>query len=213
MVLLTYFPLACSKRRKSRLHGEAHYAKARFSCRDGLGGFDRRLHPGRHLRLAGPGPIRRSPSSNVTPLDIKQGTLTSIPLPPIIALAVFTILAQSRRWWGTLAVVALCLLGMLFIFATLEEVQPNPYVPLAVQVVAIVVYGILSLLLVSSDVVGSDRQGTAAAASLRRALSTFLLSNLAFCRLFTEVSGREALGSFACRRSHILARTGAGFGR
>jgi hypothetical protein len=86
-------------------------------------------------------------------LDIKQGTLTSIPLPPIIALAVFTILAHSRRWWGTLAVVALCLLGMLFIFATLEEVQTNTYVPLAVQVVAVVVYGILSLLLVSSGFV------------------------------------------------------------
>ena len=100
------------------------------------------------------------PSPTVTVSDIMQGTLTSIPLPPMIALAVFIILARSRRWWGTLAVVALCLLGVLFFFATLAEVQPNPYVPLAVLVGAIAVYGILSL---SVGLVGhcrSDRQGT-----------------------------------------------------
>jgi hypothetical protein len=94
-----------------------------------------------------------APSPNVTLSDIMQGTLTSIPLPPMIALAIFTILALSRRWWGTLAVVALCLLGLLFFFATLGEVQPNPYVPLAVLVGAIVVYGILSLSLILSGVV------------------------------------------------------------
>jgi hypothetical protein len=108
------------------------------------------------------------PSPTVTVSDIMQGTLTSIPLPPMIALAVFIILARSRRWWGTLAVVALCLLGVLFFFATLAEVQPNPYVPLAVLVGAIAVYGILSL---SVGLVGhcrSDRQGTGGAASLRK---------------------------------------------
>jgi hypothetical protein len=92
------------------------------------------------------------PSPNVTLSDIMQGTLTSIPLPPMIALAVFAILAQSRRWWGTLAVVALCLLGVLFFFAALAEAQPNHYVPLAVLVGAIVAYVILSLLLVLSGV-------------------------------------------------------------
>ena len=82
-----------------------------------------------------------------------QGTLTSIPLPPMIALAVFAILAQSQRWWGTLAVVALCLLGVLFFFAALAEVQPNPYVPLIVMVGAVVAYGILGVLLVLSGVI------------------------------------------------------------
>jgi hypothetical protein len=72
-----------------------------------------------------------------------QGTLTSIPLPPMIALAVFAVLARSQRWWGTLAVVALCLLGLLF-FAALAEVQPNLYVPLAALVGAVVAYGILA---------------------------------------------------------------------
>jgi uncharacterized protein len=93
------------------------------------------------------------PSPKVTVSDIMQGTLTSIPLPPMIALAVFAILAQSRRWWGTLAVVALCLLGVLFFFAALAEVQPNPYVPQAVLVGAIVAYLILSLLLVLSGAI------------------------------------------------------------
>jgi hypothetical protein len=92
------------------------------------------------------------PSANVTLSDIVQGTLTSIPLPPMIALAVFAFLARSRRWWGTLAVVALCLLGVLFFVAALAEVQPNPYVPLAALVGAVVAYGILGLLLVLSGV-------------------------------------------------------------
>ena len=117
------------------------------------------------------------PSPTVTVSDIMQGTLTSIPLPPMIV-----ILARSRRWWGTLAVVALCLLGVLFFFATLAEVQPNPYVPLAVLVGAIAVYGILSL---SVGLVGhcrSDRQGTGGAASLRCELSALLSSSLGFRR-------------------------------
>ena len=102
-----------------------------------------------------PGLARLSgrPSPNVRLSDIVQGTLTFIPLPPMIALAVFTILARSPGWWGTLAVVALCLLGVLFFFATFAEVQPNPYVPLAVLIGAIVVYGILSLSLVLLSIV------------------------------------------------------------
>jgi hypothetical protein len=93
------------------------------------------------------------PSPNVTFSDIMQGTLTSIPLPPMIALAVFAVLARSRRWWGTLAVVGLSVLGVLFFFAALAEVQPNPFVPLAVLVGAVVVYGILGVLLVLSGII------------------------------------------------------------
>ena len=46
---------------------------------------------------------------NVTLADIATGTVTSIPLAPWIVLVVATLLARSRRWWGTLAVVVLCL--------------------------------------------------------------------------------------------------------
>src|SRR5215210_4804643 len=42
---------------------------------------------------------------NVTLADIATGTVTSIPLAPWIVLVVFTLLARSRRWWGTLTVV------------------------------------------------------------------------------------------------------------
>ena len=93
------------------------------------------------------------PSPNVSLADIMQGTLTSIPLPPMIALAVCAVLARSRRWWGMLAVVTLCVLGVLFFFAALAEVQPNPYVPTAVVVGAVVIYAILGLLLVVSGVI------------------------------------------------------------
>ena len=42
---------------------------------------------------------------------VAKGTVTSLPLYPWIALTVFALLARSRRWWGTIAVVVLCLLG------------------------------------------------------------------------------------------------------
>ena len=90
---------------------------------------------------------------DVTLADIGGGTLTSIPLPPMIALAVFTILARSQRWWGTLAVVVLCLLGVVIMIGALGEVQPNPNVPLGALVASVVIYGVLGLALLLSGVV------------------------------------------------------------
>jgi uncharacterized membrane protein HdeD (DUF308 family) len=80
--------------------------------------------------------------------------VTSIPLAPWIALVVFALLARSRRWWGTLAVVVLCLLGVLFIIGGLGEVftPPTPYVPRAVLIAAGVVYVLLGVALVVSGV-------------------------------------------------------------
>jgi hypothetical protein len=88
-----------------------------------------------------------SAGNNVTAANPIQGNVTSIPLPPLIALAVCAFLAPSRHWWGTLAVVVLCLLGVLFIFGALGEVlpPPSPYVPLAVLVATAVVYSLLGL--------------------------------------------------------------------
>src|SRR5918994_7943935 len=45
---------------------------------------------------------------------VANGTVTSLPLYPWIALTVFALLARSQRWWGSIAVVVLCLLGALF---------------------------------------------------------------------------------------------------
>jgi hypothetical protein len=87
---------------------------------------------------------------NVTLADIGSGTVTSIPLAPWLALIAFALLARSRRWWGTLAVIVLCLLGVLFIIGGLGEVftPPTPYVPRAVLLVAGVVGGVLGLSLI-----------------------------------------------------------------
>ncbi len=85
---------------------------------------------------------------------VANGTVTSLPLGPWIALTVFAFLARSRRWWGSVAVAVLCLLGALFIFGGLGEAfaPSTPYVPRAILVAAGVVYGGLGLALVLSGI-------------------------------------------------------------
>jgi hypothetical protein len=85
---------------------------------------------------------------------VANGTVTSLPLYPWIALTVFALLARSRRWWGTTSAVVLCLLGALFIFGGLGEAfaPSTPYVPRAVLIAAGVVYGGLGLALVLSGI-------------------------------------------------------------
>ena len=85
---------------------------------------------------------------------IANGTVTSLPLGPWIALVVFALLARSRRWWGTLAVLILCFLGALFVLGGLgEALAPStPYVPRAVLVAAGVVYVLLGLSLLLSGI-------------------------------------------------------------
>ena len=92
---------------------------------------------------------------NVTLADIATGTVTSIPLAPWIVLVVVTLLARSRRWWGTLAAVVLCLLGVVFMIGGYGEVStpPTPYVPRAVLVMAGVVYCALGLSLLVAGVI------------------------------------------------------------
>jgi hypothetical protein len=84
---------------------------------------------------------------------VANGTVTSLPLFPWIALTVFALLARSRRWWGSIAVVVLCLPGALFVFGGLGEAfaPSTPYVPRAVLIAAGVVYGGLGLPLVLSS--------------------------------------------------------------
>lgn len=92
--------------------------------------------------------------SKVTLGDLVDGTPLSIPLVPWAVLIAFTFLASSRRWWGTIAVVVLCLLGMLFIFGGWGEAfgPPNPDVPRAVLLAAGLVYGLLGLSLLLSGI-------------------------------------------------------------
>ena len=85
---------------------------------------------------------------------VVNGTVTSLPLGPWITLVVFALLARSRRWWGTLAVLVLCFLGALFVLGGLGEAfaPSTPYVPRAVLVTAGVVYVLLGLSLLLSGI-------------------------------------------------------------
>ncbi len=99
-----------------------------------------------------------------------RGSVTSIPLAPLIALAVFATLVRSRRWWGTLAVVGLCLLSLVFIAASVAEVEAPfvPSYPRAVLLVAVTVYILLALMLLVSGILDLvDRARTRRSASAR----------------------------------------------
>ena len=100
---------------------------------------------------------------NVGADDIVEGTVTSIPLFPWIALIAFAVLARSRRWWGTIAVVALSLLGTIFIIGGYGEysASPTPYVPGVVLVVAGVIYILLGASLLLTSVVELIDRGRA----------------------------------------------------
>ena len=96
----------------------------------------------------------RSGSPSAMDELVTKGTATSIPFAPWIALGVFTTLARSRRWWGTVAVVLLCLLGPLFVIGGMGEAfaPANPYVSRAVLVTSGVVAAGLGLPLLASGV-------------------------------------------------------------
>jgi hypothetical protein len=94
-----------------------------------------------------------SGNPNVTAGEAIAGdTVTSLPLFPWIALAVFGLLARSRRWGGTLAVLVLSLLGALFVLGGLGEAfaPSSPYVSRTVLVAAGVVYVLLGFSLLLS---------------------------------------------------------------
>lgn len=96
-----------------------------------------------------------SGNPNVTAGEVVTGgTVTSLPLFPWIALAVFALPVRSRRWWGSLAMLVLCFLGALFVLGGLGEAfaPSTPYVPRAVLVTAGVVYVLLGLSLLLSGI-------------------------------------------------------------
>jgi len=66
-------------------------------------------------------------------------------------LLLAAVAARSRRWWGTVALAVLVLLGALFAFGGLGEVtSDNPNVPKPVLVVAGCAYVLGGLLLSAS---------------------------------------------------------------
>ena len=106
-----------------------------------------------------------SGNPNVTAGEVVTGgTVTSLPLFPWIALAVFALLVRSRRWWGSLAMLVLCFLGALFVLGGLGEAfaRSTLYVPRAVLVTAGVVCVLLGLSLLLSaiaDLIDRARAG------------------------------------------------------
>ena len=85
---------------------------------------------------------------------VRQGTATSIPVVPWLALGVVAFLARGRRWWGTAAVGGLCLLAVLFFIGSTGEAcaGDTPHVPRAVLIAAGVVGGLLAVLLLLAGV-------------------------------------------------------------
>ena len=83
--------------------------------------------------------------NNVAGEFLSRGTALSPPLSVMVALVVFTLLASSRRWWGTLGVVGPCLLAAVtFVGAMGEAFAPaTPDVPRAVLVLS----GVLGVVL------------------------------------------------------------------
>ncbi|HSH78838.1 MAG TPA: hypothetical protein VLA19_09945 [Herpetosiphonaceae bacterium] len=99
-----------------------------------------------------------------------RGSVTSIPLAPLIALAIFALLARSRRWWGALAVVGRCLLAVVFFAASLAEVEALfiPSYPRAVLLTSVTVYILLALALLLSGILDLvDRVQTRRSVSAR----------------------------------------------
>lgn len=77
------------------------------------------------------------------------GTALSPPLPPMVLAVVFTILAPSRRWWGTVGVVGLCIFGSQYIIGESQEpivwrsLRSSDFGPLEAVVALLGVLGIL----------------------------------------------------------------------
>lgn len=83
--------------------------------------------------------------NNVAGEFLSRGTALSPPLSVMVALVVFTLLASSRRWWGTIGVVGLCLLAVAtFVGSMGEAFAPStPDVPRAVLILS----GVLGVVL------------------------------------------------------------------
>ncbi len=107
---------------------------------------------------------------DVTGEFLSRGTVFSPPLALMVALVVFALLAPSRRWWGTLGVVGLCLLAVITLVGSLGEAfaPSTPDVPRA----ALVASGVVGRRTVPGVAAlryrGAHRQGSGEAAITSR---------------------------------------------
>jgi hypothetical protein len=64
-----------------------------------------------------------------------QGAALVAPLPPLVALILFTALALSRRWWGAIGTVGICLLSLFVaFFIFMESVTRRVFPPSASEI-------------------------------------------------------------------------------
>lgn len=68
-----------------------------------------------------------------------QGAALVAPLPPLIALILFMALALSRRWWGAIGTVGICLLSLLVAFFMFMESVTREVFPPSVSEIPVVV--------------------------------------------------------------------------
>lgn len=98
--------------------------------------------------------IGQAVQSKVTLGSLVTGTVLSPPLAPWVILIVSALLATSERWWGTVAIVVLSVLGVVFTIGGWGEAfgPPNPAVPRAVLLVGGIVWMVLGLSLATFGV-------------------------------------------------------------
>jgi hypothetical protein len=127
--------------------------------------------------------------SRVTLSDVMTGTVLSPPLVPWIILVGAALLATSRRWWGTVAIVALSLLGLVFVIGGWGEAfgPANPHVPRSVLFLGGIVWMLLGMLLPMFGI----RE---------------LLARLRHKRLRTAASDASSADSLVDQRSESLRR-------
>lgn len=68
-----------------------------------------------------------------------QGAALVAPLPPLIALILFMTLALSRRWWGAVGTVGICLLSLLVAFFMFMESVTREVFPPSVSEIPVAV--------------------------------------------------------------------------
>lgn len=83
-----------------------------------------------------------------------QGAALVAPLPPLITLIVFMALALSRRWWGTIGTVGICLLSLfvaffMFMESVTREVFPPSVSEIPVAAMVTLFFIVLLLMFVS----------------------------------------------------------------
>ena len=94
-----------------------------------------------------------------------QGAALVAPLPPLIALIVFMALALSRRWWGAIGTVGVCLLSLfvaffMFMESVTREVFPPSASEIPVAAMVALFFIVLLLMLLSGVLDLIDRVRT-----------------------------------------------------